>query len=83
MSPDFSQGKQEEATEERYHAALAERLDETEKQQIREDARALEERQKTPGDIECLPRLSSTDIPLEIRPIRAVRDDMGRLTSYQ
>lgn len=44
---------------------------------------ALKERQSVQGDVDCLPRLSSDHIPLEVRTLRADRMDSGRLSSYQ
>lgn len=82
MTPDIHAGNIEEQIEKSYHAQLQIRLSDEEKQEIHKSTEALKARQNQTVDDGLLPRLSSSDIPLNVRPLRASPNHQGTLTHY-
>ncbi len=69
LSPDEGLTAREEAEEAQRAAAVRQRLSGEEVGQIIATAEELESRQRSPGDVSCLPTLTLADIPVEYEDI--------------
>lgn len=82
MVPDLHAGHREDTIEADYHTKLARSLSEDEKNAITSDAQKLKERQEKGSDDSILPRLTSVDIPKEVRDICASRSITDNVAHY-
>ena len=82
LQPDVDMGARQEAAIRATLDARQQQLDETEREELVEQAKQLKDAQEAPEDLSCLPTLTLADIPAQEAPVIVRKVDHSQVATY-